>query len=630
MLYPEREQPREGALERGLVALQYYAGALRSGRRRLWQIVEATPPQPTLALEALRRRLRREGFTLELAGAAFALIRAVAERTQGMRHHDVQLVGGWAMLCGMIAEMETGEGKTLTATLAAATAALAGRAVHVITVNDYLARRDAEQMRPLYEALGLSVSCVAGGMEPDARREAYGCDIVYCSNKEITFDYLRDRLVLGGRPRPIAHRVGALAGDGAGGRLLLRGLQFALVDEADSVLIDEARTPLILSAPVDAAREEAVYRQALELARKLERTHYVNDAGLIELTDAGAERLRELAQPLGGVWKGPRRSARFVCQALSALLSFERDKHYLVRDGKVQIIDESTGRLMPDRSWEQGLHQLIEIKEGVEVTGRRETLARISYQRFFRRYLHVGGMTGTGSEVAGELWAVYRLRVARIPTHRPVRRVHLPDRVYGRAEDKWAAVVAAIRERHAAGQPVLVGTRSVAASEHIAGLLEQAKLPFRLLNARQDADEAGIVAEAGQEGRITVATNMAGRGTDIKLGPGVAEKGGLHVICTERHDSGRIDRQLFGRSGRQGDPGSCEAILAAEDELATRHAALPAAWLSRLRRVPRRAGSALYWLAQHRAERANSYARRQLLQMDEALGDMLAFSGRGE
>jgi preprotein translocase subunit SecA len=630
MLYPEREQPREGALERGLVALQYYAGALRSGRRDLWRIVAATPARPPLALEALRRRLRREGCTLELAGAAFALVRETAERTLQMRHHDVQLVGGWAMLRGMIAEMETGEGKTLTATLAAATAALAGRAVHVITVNDYLARRDAEQMRPLYQALGLSVSCVVGGMEPDARRAAYGCDIAYCSNKEITFDYLRDRLVLGGRPRPIAHRVGALAGDDSGGKLLLRGLQFALVDEADSVLIDEARTPLILSAPVDAAREEALYRQALELARKLDSAHYVNDAGQIELTEAGAERLRELAQPLGGVWSGPRRSARFVCQALSALTLFERDKHYLVRDGKVQIIDENTGRLMPDRSWEQGLHQLIEIKEGVEVTGRRETLARISYQRFFRRYLHVGGMTGTGSEVAGELWSVYRLRVARIPTHRPVRRAYLPDRVYGRAEHKWAAVVAAIRERHATGQPVLVGTRSVAASEHIASLLEEAKLPFRLLNARQDADEAGIVAEAGQEGRITVATNMAGRGTDIKLGPGVAEKGGLHVICTERHDSGRIDRQLFGRSGRQGDPGSCEAILAAEDELATRHAALPAAWLSRLRRVPRRAGAALYWLAQHRAERANSYARRQLLQMDEALGDMLAFSGRGE
>ena len=301
-----------------------------------------------------------------------------------------------------------------------------------------------------------------------------------------------------------------------------------------------------------------------------------------------------------------------------------------MRDGKVQIIDENTGRLMPDRSWEQGLHQLIELKEGVEVTGRRETLARISYQRFFRRYVHLCGMTGTASEVARELWSVYRLRVARIPTNRPVRRRLLPDRVYGRTEDKWAAVVRAIRQRHASGQPVLVGTRSVAASEHLAALLDKTGLPFRLLNARQDADEAQIVAQAGEPGCITVATNMAGRGTDIKLPAGVAERGGLHVICTERHDSGRIDRQLFGRCGRQGDPGSCEAVLAAEDDLAATHAALPAAWLARLQLVPRHAGRLLYWLAQRRAESAHSRARRQLLQMDDALGDVLAFSGRGE
>jgi preprotein translocase subunit SecA len=281
---------------------------------------------------------------------------------------------------------------------------------------------------------------------------------------------------------------------------------------------------------------------------------------------------------------------------------------------------------MPDRSWEQGLHQLIEIKEGVEVTGRRDTLARISYQRFFRRYLHLSGMTGTAAEVAGELWAVYRLRVAAIPTNRPVRRRYLPDRVYGRAGDKWTAVLAAIRERHGAGQPVLVGTRSVAASDHLAALLEKAGLPFRLLNARQDAEEAQIVAQAGEPGRITVATNMAGRGTDIKLAPGVVAKGGLHVICTERHDSGRIDRQLFGRCGRQGDPGSCEVIASLEDDL-------PLAHLPRLAAgdaVASWAGRTLLAFAQRRAESTHSRARRQLLQMDEALGDMLAFSGRGE
>jgi preprotein translocase subunit SecA len=628
MSYPEREVPREGALDRALVAARYFAGGLQTSRRRLWRIVEAS--RPSLSLEELRARLRREGFTEELAGAAFALVRAAAERTLGKRHFDVQLVGGWALLRGMVAEMETGEGKTLTATLAAATAALAGRVVHVITVNDYLAGRDAEEMRPLYEALGLTVGCVVHGMDPQARRAAYRCDITYCSNKEITFDYLRDRLVLGGRPRPLGQRIDALAGAGGAGGLLLRGLDFAIVDEADSVLIDEARTPLILSAPVDASKEEQVYRQALELAKALEHGDFVIDHEQIELTPAGAERLRELAQPLGGVWSGPRRSERFVCQALSALELFQRDKDYLVRDGKVQIIDENTGRLMPDRSWEQGLHQLIEIKEGVEVTGRRDTLARISYQRFFRRYVHLCGMTGTAAEVAGELWAVYRLRVASVPTNRPAQRRYLGERVYGKAEDKWAAVVDVIGRRHASGQPVLVGTRSVAASEYLSGLLEKSGLPFRLLNARQDSHEAEIIAQAGEPGRITVATNMAGRGTDIKLAPGMTAKGGLHVICTERHDSGRIDRQLFGRCARQGDPGSCEAILAAEDDLAATHASLAAAWLAHVKLVPSHIGRMLYWLAQRRAERTHSRARQQLLQMDEALGDMLAFSGRGE
>ena len=625
--YPEREIPREGMLDRALTTLQYHAGRMRGSRRRLWRIVGAT--QDGLPLDEVRRRLRREGFTPALAGAAFAHVRAAAQRTLGQRHHDVQLVGGWAMLNGMLAEMETGEGKTLTATLAAATAALAGRRVHVITVNDYLAERDAAALRPLYEALGLSLGCVKHGQEPATRRAAYACDVVYCSNKEITFDYLRDRLAMGGRPRPLAQRIDALAGAGAR-ELLLRGLDFAIVDEADSVLVDEARTPLILSAPLDAAKEEAVYRQALEIARALEAKHYRIDDAHVQFTASGVQRIRELAAPLGGIWSGPRRSELFVRQALTALELFHRDKHYLVRDGKVQIIDENTGRLMPDRSWEQGLHQLIEIKEEVEVTGRRETLARISYQRFFRRYRHLAGMTGTAAEVAGELWAVYRLRVARIPTNRPVRRIHLPDRVYGRAQDKWRAVIDAIEARHLAGQPVLVGTRSVAASEHLAALLEKAGLPFRLLNARQDADEATIVAQAGERGRITVATNMAGRGTDIKLGAGIADLGGLHVICTERHESGRIDRQLFGRCGRQGDPGSCEAILAADDDLAATHAKLASALLAGLQRVPGAPGRLLYWLAQRRAEAANSRARQQLLQMDDSLGDLLAFSGRGE
>ncbi|HEX6692200.1 MAG TPA: preprotein translocase subunit SecA [Burkholderiales bacterium] len=635
-LYPERETPRDGTLDKLLAAAQYYGGKLPGLRRPLGRIVEVTHAcerelegedlaQIRTRAVSLRPRLRKEGFSEALTGEAFALVRAAAGLTVGMRHFDVQLVGGWAMLNGMLAEMETGEGKTLTATLAAATAALAGHAVHVITVNDYLANRDAEVMRPVYEALGLSIACVVHGLEPQERRRRYACDITYCSNKELTFDYLRDRITLGGQPRPVADKIDALGGGKRGEALLLRGLQFALVDEADSVLVDEARTPLILSAPANRSGEEALYRQALEMARALKAADYVIEDGQIELTAAGEAALAEAAQPLGGLWNGPRRRERLVKQALSALHLFEADKHYLVRDGKVQIIDENTGRLMPDRSWEQGLHQLIEIKEEVEVTGQRETLARISYQRFFRRYLHLAGMTGTGAEVAGELWSVYRLRVARIPTNRPVRRTYAADRVFATAEEKWHAVLEAIRRRHATGQPVLVGTRSVAASEHLAKLLDAAGLEYQLLNARQDENEAQIVARAGEPGRITVATNMAGRGTDIKLPPGIVELGGLHVICTERHDSGRIDRQLFGRCGRQGDPGSCETFVSVADELVTTHLK-PAGRLA----PPQWAGRALIALAQWRAERAHSQARRDLLAADEQLGDQLAFSGRGE
>jgi preprotein translocase subunit SecA len=530
----------------------------------------------------------------------------------------------------MIAEMETGEGKTLTATLAAATAALAGRAVHVITVNDYLAERDAAWMRPVYEALGLSVGCVRSGMDPDARRAAYGCDVAYCSNKEIAFDYLRDRMVLGGQPRAIALRLDALVGAGVRRRLLLRGLQFAIVDEADSVLIDEARTPLILSGEAHHGQEEAVHHQALDLARQLADADFqVREEG-IEITESGGRRLEKLAHALTGVWKGPRRREQLVRQALTALHSFKRDKHYLVRDGKVVIVDEFTGRLMPDRSWEQGLHQLIEIKEGCEVTGRRETLARISYQRFFRRYVHLAGMTGTAAEVAGELWAVYGLRVARIPTHRPMRRSRHPDRIYGSSGARWRAVVDAIEKQRREGRPVLVGTRSVEASEHLATLLDAAQVPYRLLNARQDRDEAEIIARAGAPGCVTVATNMAGRGTDIKLAPGISEIGGLHVIATELHDSGRIDRQLFGRGARQGDPGSCEAILAIEDDLVETFFPLAADRLGGRDRIAQRLGRIAFRAAQWRAERIHSRARRDLLDLDDYLGDVLAFAGRGE
>jgi len=640
--YPEREESREGRLERVLAAGRFLAGRFGASHRRLARIVAATDAAAAgldaLTHDALRSRaaelrvaLARAGVReLGLAARCFALVREAASRSVGQRHFDVQLVGGWAMLNGMLAEMETGEGKTITATLAAATAALAGHAVHVITVNDYLAARDAEWMRPVYEALGLSVGCVRQGMEPNARRAAYRCDVTYCTNKELAFDYLRDRMVLGGRPRLIAATVDALSGNDALQRLLLRGLQFAIVDEADSVLVDEARTPLILSAQARQGQEERLYRDALDLAQQLSEGDFrIGDQG-VEIRDSGLDRLEALSEPLSGVWRGPRRREQLVRQALTALHVFQRDKHYLLRDGKVVIIDENTGRLMPDRSWEQGMHQLIELKEGCEVTGRRDTLARISYQRFFRRYVHLAGMTGTAREVAGELWAVYRLRVATIRTHKPGRRRRLADRIYGASGLKWRAVVERVAELRRAGRPVLIGTRSVAASETLAAHLDGAGLPYRLLNARQDSDEAEIIARAGDAGCVTVATNMAGRGTDIKLAPGVAEAGGLHVIATELNDSARIDRQLFGRCARQGDPGSCEAMLAVDEDLVASFFPAASAGLGRLGRLPRWLGRPVFALAQWRAERAYSRMRRDLLDLDDYLGDILAFSGRGE
>jgi preprotein translocase subunit SecA len=639
--YPEREDPPSGKIEKLLTELKYRFGRVERSRRTAdivaavdsharW-VSGASDEELRARAAALRPLLRRQGFDdLALAGEAFALVREAAGRATGMRHVDVQIVGAWAMLRGMIAEMNTGEGKSLTATLAAATAGLAGRAVHVVTVNDYLAERDSQEMAPVYERLGLTVGCVKQGQQPPERRAAYACDVAYCSNKEIAFDYLRDRLVLGGKPHPIAMRLGALDGGERGERLLLRGLQFAIVDEADSVLVDEARTPLILSGMSDDTGEEALHRKALDIAAQLGADDYAIGEEGVQISARGLRRLETLAKSLGRVWSGPRRREQLVRQALTALHVFERDKHYLVRDGKVMIIDEYTGRLMPDRAWEQGLHQLIEIKEECEVTARRDTLARISYQRFFRRYVHLCGMTGTAAEVVGELWAVYGLHVARIPTNRPVQRKHLPTRYFGSAEAKWRAVVQSIAARSRTGQPVLVGTRSVAASEKLAALLDEAGLAYRLLNARQDRDEAEIVARAGERGCITVATNMAGRGTDIRLAPGVRELGGLHVVSTELNDAARIDRQLYGRCGRQGDPGSCESILALEDDLVKSFLPLAAAALGRLPRLPAWLGGALFRLAQWRAERTHSRARRDLLDLDEYLGDILAFSGRGE
>jgi preprotein translocase subunit SecA len=554
-----------------------------------------------------------------------------------MRHFDCQLRGGWILLNGMVAEMETGEGKTLTATLPACTAALAGLPVHVITVNDYLTARDAELMTPVYRMLGLSVGVVVNGKEPAARRAAYGCDVTYCTNKELAFDYLRDRTAVGTQVNRIQLSIERLAGaESRASRLVLRGLFFAIVDEADSVLCDEARTPLILSARSDQVPERSMYETALTVAARLKPTEdFVVEGGerQVRLTGEGQQKLAGWAESLPAMFRGTRRREELVKQALVAMQVFKRDTHYLVRDDKVQIIDEYTGRILPDRSWELGLHQMVEAKEGCPLTGQQTSIARITYQRFFRRYLRLAGMTGTAREIAPELWSTYRLPVVSVPTNRPVQRRDLGQRVYVTADGKWSAVVERVREVAAAGRPVLVGTRSVGASDELSRRLTEAGLKHRLLNARQDKEEAEIVAQAGQQGWVTVATNMAGRGTDIRLGRGVEPLGGLHVIATELHESRRIDRQLYGRCGRQGDAGSFEAIVAVDDELSRLYLGRLLAGV--VRRLARGSDSRplvrkLIRFAQARAERSHAAIRRDLLTLDEQVGDLLSFSGKGE
>src|SRR5512134_2573855 len=591
------------------------------------------------AAAELQLVLRRDGFTVPAVAQSFALIREVAGRAVGMRHFDSQIRGGWIILNGMIAEMDTGEGKTLTATLPACTAALAGLPVHIISVNDYLTARDAETMGPVYKALGLTVGAVVNGMEPAARRAAYGADVTYCTNKELTFDYLRDRIALGSQVNRIQLSIARVAGGrGRSGQPVLRGLFFAIVDEADSVLVDEARTPLIISARSDQGPEREMYETALTLAgRMVAGQHYVIEGGErhVRVTPQGRETLAAVAGTLPVAFRGARRREELISQALVAMHVFKRDTQYLVRDEKVQIVDESTGRILPDRSWEQGLHQMVEAKEGVPLTSQQTSVARMTYQRFFRRYLRLAGMTGTAREIAPELWSVYRLPVVKVPTNRPVRRCDLGEAVYGTTAEKWRAVVARLRELNQTGRPVLVGTRSVGASEELSRLLAAAGLKHQLLNARQDKEEAEIVARAGQVGGITVATNMAGRGTDIKLAKGVDARGGLHVIATELHESRRIDRQLFGRAGRQGDPGAFEAIVSLEDELSRVYLkGVPLVLARRLVGDGRGLSQALLRklvrYAQVRAEASHAAIRRELLTMDEQLGDLLAFSGKGE
>ena len=645
VVYPERQDRPEhwlDGIEKMVTSVpQMVAGRLhRRHLRELVQKVNAagaalgdeTRQGLATRISEVRAALRCHGLTDANICLGFAIVREVSQRTIGLRHLDVQILAGLAMLKGRVAEMDTGEGKTLTAGLPASIAALAGLPVHVITVNDYLAARDRDILRPIYDFLGLTTGLVNSTVPRPDRPAAYACDIVYASNKEIAFDYLRDRITFGGQPRAVHAKVNRMLDErrGQSPPFVMRGLHFAIVDEADSVLVDEARTPLIISQETDADGERQWVEQTFALIDGFkEPTHYLLllDERRLELTEAGKAKLAERAEAIGGIWRNRIRREEAASQALVALLLFRKGEHYLVSDGKVQIIDEYTGRVMPDRSWSDGLHQLVEGKEGCVITSRKLTMARMTYQRFFRRYLHLAGMTGTAREITEELRHVYGLQVMRIPPNAPSRRTKLPTTICPTLDDKWLTIVRRVQELQAAGRPVLIATRSVSASEAVSVVLQGQGIEHRVLNAEQSSEEAEIIAQAGGVGRVTVATNMAGRGVDIAVVPQALALGGLHVLLSERHDAGRIDRQMEGRTARKGDPGSTEAILSLEDPLLD---LIPWQPLRLLGRCGKRARLLLFDLAQQRAERTHAKDRKNLLAQDRRLGTLLAFSGLPE
>lgn len=621
--YPEREEQSQGRS-----MLRRPAACSPSGLKRfLAQVHAANATMPAAVsattIQALRARLSREGLTDALLAECFALVGKVSAGTLNKTPYDCQWLAARIILDNRLAEMATGEGKTLAACIAAATAALAGIPVHVVTANDYLAERDAQLLGPVYRALGLTVGTILQPLDREARKRAYDCNVVYCTAKELTFDYLRDGLT-GERQRSELHRQADRMGTGDGANApgtLLRGLCMAIVDEADSILIDEARVPLIISGRAANAQASDHAAQAMQFAAALapDRDFTLDRRNMkVELTDAGKSRLDEMTGSAAGAWRNRLHREETIATAVAALHLYQPDRDYLVRNRQITIIDEATGRAAPGRQWSQGLHQFVELKEGCPPSHETATLAQITYQRFFQRYLCLGGMSGTLQEARAELASVYGLEVVPVAPHRPCRRTLRPLQVLRDRAAHAQAIVQATREAGRDGRPVLIGTRSVADSQALSAAFTTAGIVHRVLNASQDREEAGIVANAGQRAQVTIATNMAGRGTDIALGPGIAERGGLHVICSHRNASARIDRQLVGRCARQGDPGSAQFVLCADGsniaDRVARRIAKPA-WLIAL---------AVRW-PQWLQERRQRLERRALLRRDLHAEEFLSF-----
>jgi len=513
-------------------------------------IEELTDEQLKNKTFEFKERLHKGENLENLLYEAFAVVREASKRVLGMRHYDVQLIGGIVLHEGNISEMRTGEGKTLVSTLPAYLNALTGRGVHIVTVNEYLAERDSAEMGQIYRFLGLTVGLNLNHMNPEEKREAYNCDITYGTNSEFGFDYLRDNMVVYKE------------------ELVQKPLHYAIVDEVDSILIDEARTPLIISGQAKKSME--LYGVAAHFANglKKEEDYTVDEKSRsVMLTENGVEKAEKSFQIENLYEEKSMLLNHHIQQALRAKAMMKRDVDYVVQDGEIMIVDEFTGRIMEGRRYSDGLHQAIEAKEGLKVKNESMTLATITLQNYFRMYEKLSGMTGTAKTEEEEFEKIYQLSVVVIPTNKPIKRADLPDRIYRNEEEKYRAIVKEIIEKYKNGQPVLVGTTSIENSEKISDMLKKKGIPHNVLNAKHHEKEAEIVANAGQRGIVTIATNMAGRGTDIKLGEGVKELGGLHIIGTERHESRRIDNQLRGRSGRQGDPGSTQFIISLEDEL---------------------------------------------------------------
>lgn len=517
-----------------------------------WQAHAPDSPAWHQGLQTLRHQLRREGFTPTTLSDALACVSVVIERTMGLTLYPQQVLAAALMLDQRLVEMATGEGKTLTMGAAAAVAALAGVPTHVITANDYLAERDVATLAGLWQTLGLDARHVGATLESEQRRLAYRADIVYSTAKDIAFDYLRDQLSCT-----------------AGGQAMLQGLSLALLDEADSILLDEAVVPLIISSarqehPQQLAQRRAVWWQAWSLAQKLTLPDHASTeaaSARIQINEQGDAYLAELCRPLKGIWQRPRLRKELVTLALTALHALRRDEHYLIRDGRVELLDALTGRIAAGRVLSQGLHALIELKEGLTPSPATDTLAQITFQRFFQRYWRLGGISGTLSEARSELQQVHGLSVVCLPPRHRSQRQTWPTRHFATPQARWGAVAQRVKELHSSGRPVLVGTDSVADSEELSRLLQQHGIPHVVLNARHDRQEAAIVAQAGRAGAVTIATRMAGRGTDIALDASALRAGGLHIIACQRNESSRMDRQLLGRCARHGQPGSAETWI---------------------------------------------------------------------